>query len=136
MYQARAYPLSVLFQVDMDALGTTATDGATTGQSISIQFKEKTKAHTDENLCKTTPSTDCPQGEGVHTVHGATKGTFTYEPINGHGEHSRLHLLSKFAGNHRNRSLPFFRSEYLAVRSLKHIVLTRIARYGRYLQYV
>ena len=45
-------PLSVFFQVDMDALGTTATDGATTGQSISIQFKEKTKAHTDENLSR------------------------------------------------------------------------------------
>jgi hypothetical protein len=68
--------------VDMDSIGTTDDDGLTTGQAISIEFKTK-KAHVDEDECKITTSTDCPQGENVHTQHGATQGTFTYEKING-----------------------------------------------------
>jgi hypothetical protein len=68
--------------VDMDSLGATNADGSTTGQSISIEFKSK-PAHTDEDVCTMTSSTDCPQGEGVHTVHGATQGDFTYQPVNG-----------------------------------------------------
>ena len=50
--------------VDMDSLGSTNQDGSTTGQSISIEFKTK-EQHTDEDECKLTTSTDCPQGEGV-----------------------------------------------------------------------
>jgi hypothetical protein len=68
--------------IDMDSLGTTAADGTTSGQSISVEFHTK-EAHVDEDVCKITTSTDCPQGEDVHTSHGATQGTFTYEKING-----------------------------------------------------
>lgn len=50
--------------VDMDSLGSTNADGSTTGQSISIEFHTK-EAHRDEDECKITSSTDCPQGENV-----------------------------------------------------------------------
>ena len=47
--------------VDMDSLGSTNQDGSTSGQSISIEFKTK-EQHTDEDECKPTTSTVCPQG--------------------------------------------------------------------------